>query len=810
MVTIPPSRTFRPEIIATAMRIFVIAGVIGIALSGAALADDRSGSEFFEAKVRPVLAENCYTCHGPEKQKGGLRLDSISAIKKGGESGPAVSSGNPAASLLIKAIRQSDADLKMPPTGKLTDEQIADLTAWVKMGAPWPESTSAPASASIEKSHWAFQPVRAPEVPQIRNPQFAIRNSVDAFVAARLQSANLMPSAAADRITLIRRATFDLTGLPPTPDEIDAFVSDPSSDAFARLVDRLLASPRYGERWARHWLDVARYADSKGYVFEEERRYPFAYTYRDYVIRAFNDDLPFDRFILEQIAADKLDIGDDKRPLAAMGYLTLGRRFLNNSHDIIDDRIDVVSRGFLGLSVTCARCHDHKYDPIPIDDYYSLYGVFASSVEPKDLPLIETPERTPALDEYNREVAKRETDVANYRAKRKDALVSASRVLAALPGLDAVPLRAAVALGPNPAERLSTKKLDAMLSTRDQQKVRELIRKVDEFKATSPNAPRRAMVLTDAPSPMNPHILVRGNPANLGRAVPRQFLAVLSGTDRKPFKDGSGRLELARAIADPANPLTARVFVNRVWAHHFGVGLVATPSDFGVRSDPPSNPELLDYLADRFVRDGWSVKKLHRLIMLSSTYQQKSDERSDCTKVDPENRLLWKFNRQRLELEALRDSVLAVSGKLDPTIGGPAVDLLKEPFISRRTIYGFIDRQNLPGMYRTFDFASPDTHAPRRYSTTVPQQALFLMNGRFVMEQVRSLAARPDLSSVSSPEEKITRLYRLLYGRRPLPNEIDLGLQFLHEVRPGPESKLTPWEQYAQVLLLANEFAFVD
>jgi hypothetical protein len=435
--------------------------------------------------------------------------------------------------------------------------------------------------------------------------------------------------------------------------------------------------------------------------------------------------------------------------------------------------------------------------------------VFASSVEPKDPPLIETPQRTAALAEFEKELAKREADVTAFRKKKQEVTATLSRAVALTPpGLDV--LRAAVALGPNPLESLPADKADRLLNRADRNALRALTKKVEALKANSPAAPARAMAMADAPQPVQPHVFVRGNPANPGPAVPRQFLEVLAGKDRKPFTDGSGRLDLAKAIADPANPLTARVFVNRVWAHHFGKGLVGTPSDFGVRSDPPTHPELLDWLADRFVNDGWSVKQLHRLILLSNAYRQRSDDRPECLKVDAENRLVWKFNRQRLDLEALRDGMLAAAGRLDGTAGGPAVDLLKEPFVPRRTVYGFIDRQNLPGMYRTFDFASPDTHAPQRYSTTVPQQALFLMNSLFAVQQAQALAARPEVAQVSPPELKVDALYCLLYGRSPTGDEIELGVRFVREAHPAAETKLTPWEQYAQVLLLANEFAFVD
>ncbi len=811
------------RVLAPFVSVWAVVATAALAPAADTTPADPAALEFFENKVRPVLAEHCFSCHGPDKQKGGLRLDSAGSMRTGGDSGPVVVPGDPDHSRMIQAVRQ-EGELKMPPKGKLTAAEVEALAAWVKLGAPWPKvdrgqrtedrgQTDDPA-----KTHWAFQPVRQPPIPTPRGPQSATRNPIDAFILAKLEERGLTLSPPADRTTLLRRVTLDLTGLPPTPAEVDAFVNDPSPDAYGKVIDRLLASPHYGERWGRHWLDIARYADSKGYVFQEERRYPFAYTYRDYVIRAFNQDLPYDRFILEQLAADKLPLGADKHPLAAMGFLTLGRRFLNNVHDIIDDRMDVVTRGLLGLTVQCARCHDHKYDPIPQKDYYSLYGVFASSVEPRDLPLLETPRRTPEVIAFEKELAKREAEVEAYRRQRQQSVVSLSRAVMLAPGLGPFALRAVVAAGPHPAEALSGRQFNRLLTRADRNKIMDLQRKADAFRANSPAAPPRAMVLADTPRPVEPVVFVRGNPANRGPAVPRQFLSVLTGPDRKPFTDGSGRLELAKAIADPNNPLTARVLVNRVWGWHFGKGLVATPSDFGLRSDPPTHPELLDWLADRFVRDGWSVKKLHKLILLSDAYCQRSDDRPECVQMDPENRLVWKFNRQRLDLEALRDSLLAVSGRLDPAVGGPAVDILKQPFVPRRTVYGFIDRQNLPGLYRTFDFASPDTHAPQRYTTTVPQQALFLMNSPFAVQQAQALAARPEVAEVSQPELRIDALYRRLYGRSPQPEEAAMGLQFIAEAEASrgrqppekPETKLTPWEQYAQVLLLANEFAFVE
>jgi mono/diheme cytochrome c family protein len=736
--------------------------------------------EFFEKHVRPVLVSKCQSCHGPKRQQSGLRLDSRAALLQGSDNGAVLVPGEPDKSLLVKAIRY-DGDVQMPPKGKLPAEAVAHLTTWVRMGAPWPDGDVKAdehtlSVAEVRRTHWSFQPVRKPALPAVKD-RVRVKTPIDAFVLARLDAKGLTLAPAVDRRTLIRRVTLDLHGLPPTPEEVAAFEADRSADAYARLVDRLLASPRYGERWGRHWLDVARYADSKGYVFTDERRYPFAYTYRDYIIRSFNEDLPYDQFVVQQLAADQLPLGEDKRPLAALGYLTLGRRFLNNIHDIIDDRIDVTMRGLQAMTAGCARCHDHKFDPIPQNDYYSLYGVFASCVEPKELPLIGRPEQTTELVAFEKELAKRKAEVEKYRAEHKDELAKGNR-----------------------------KFRDGL---------RALQKKVDQWQATAPFAPPRAMVLQDLPNPVTPQVFLRGNPNNHGPSVPRQFLEVVAGEKRQPFRQGSGRLELARAIVDRDNPLTARVMVNRIWLHHFGAGLVRTPSDFGLRGEPPTHPELLDWLAATFLDNGWSIKKLHRLILLSSTYQQVSSVDPRLLQTDPDNRLLARMNRRRLDFEAMRDSLLAVAGRLDTTMGGRAVELTTAPFSGRRSVYGFIDRQNLPGLFRTFDFASPDTSTPQRYTTTVPQQALFLMNSPFVIEQARHLAKRADVAAQMEDEMKINRMYQLAYGRAPEPDEIALGLRYLAQARKDDGEKkaeppLPAWERYAQVLLLSNEFAFID
>ncbi|MEX2112664.1 MAG: PSD1 and planctomycete cytochrome C domain-containing protein, partial [Pirellulales bacterium] len=647
--------------------------------------DSAAAIELFEKHVRPLLVDRCLECHAA-KAEGDFRLDSREGMLSGGFSGPAVVPGDAGASLLVKAVRHVDDELKMPPDGKLADDAIAPLADWISRGAPWPSDAviaTGEGAPDAWKSHWAFQPLEAPPQPAVKQADWP-QTPLDVFVLAQLEGQGLAPSPPADRRTLIRRASYDLLGLPPTAEEVEAFANDPNPRAFDRVIERLLASPHYGERWARHWLDVARYADTKGYVFTADRNYPNAYRYRDWVVQAFNRDMPYDQFLVEQIAADCLP-GDDKSRLAAMGFLTVGRRFLNNQHDIIDDRIDVLTRGTMGLTVTCARCHDHKYDPIPTEDYYSLYGVLASSIEPAE--------------------------------------------------------------------------------------------------------PAEYMTLADAEQPVNPHVFVRGNSGNPGPEVPRQFLKLLSGESRQPFADGSGRLELAQAIASRHNPLTPRVIVNRLWLQYFDKPLVETPSDFGVRSAPPTHPALLDHLAASLVNDGWSLKHLARVILRSATYQQASFDRPECRAIDPENKLLWRMNRKRLDFEGLRDALLAVSGQLDDALGGPAVTLTATPWPRRRTLYGSIDRQNLPNLFRTFDFASPDTHSPQRFRTTVPQQALYLMNSPFLGDQVRALAELAQQQAGDAPG-RIAALYRLALARNPSEQELALGQAFLEDESAREPSEL--------------------
>lgn len=802
------------------------------------------------------------------------------------------------------------------------------------------------------REHWAFQPVRPVTIPDTGNTGSA-QNPIDRFVLARLETAGIHPAPPADPRTLIRRLSLDLTGLPPEPAEVDRFITETARDrtgATGRLIDRLLNSPRYGERWGRHWLDVARYSDTKGYVYgREEPRFVHAPAYRDWVIKALNTDLPYDRFLLLQLAADQL-VAADSTDLAALGFITGGRRFLGVTHDIIDDRIDVITRGTLGLTVACARCHDHKYDPIPTADYYSLYGVLRGNDdqlvtfnEPQDSELaalrkkfsdqmrLRRSEANARLRQRTGEYLAAQLNPKDYPEEGFDQILTAADIIpmavrrwrdhlkaAATPDhpifgpwrilildLKDVPdpeWPAAAAKAWATAQRhapnwnpLVAQAFRQPPTSRSQvaQCYGALFTQVDtDWKAlneaahTAKNPPptqlpdptsealrrflhdpaspttvpdtglvnteylyptqvteelwqlqgavdrrlialgaQAALMLAERPPEPQPVVFRRGSPSQLGPEVPRRFIEVLSGPDRRPFAQGNGRLELARAIASPDNPLTARVMVNRVWQHHFGTGLVKTPSDWGLRAEAPSHPELLDWLALRFVESGWSLKALHRIIVSSEAYQRASagqdpwpdDERARLRRIDPDNRLLASFPLRRLDFEQLRDAHLAVTGELESRIGGSPSGLL-DPSNQRRSVYGLVDRQFLPGVLRTFDFANPDLHVAVRHETTVPQQGLFFLNGPFAANRARMLARA---ISGLSPEDRIRHLHRRLFQRAARPDEIAAGLQFVAEaerapdraVRPEvgpPEPRLEPWEQYAHVLLLTNEFAFAD
>ncbi len=882
--------------------------------------------DFFERNIRPVLIEKCYKCHSTEpnsKIKGGLDLSNREGIAKGGDNGATLVAGKPNDSLLIKSLKTTNEDELMPPKkegGKLKPEQIAAFEQWVKMGAPDPRSAKTVArkygpDSEKAKNHPFFNPVKPVAVPVVQNKAW-VKTPVDAFVLAKLEANKMEPSKIADKRTLIRRATFDLIGLPPTPQEVAAFEKDKTSAAFEKVVDRLLNSPHYGERWGRYWLDIARYGDTLGdTIRNRDNRYLYSFTYRDYVIKALNDDKPYDQFITEQLAADRLPLSEDKSALAALGFLTLGNRFQNDANQIIDDRIDVICRGTMGLTATCARCHDHKFDPITMKDYYALHGVLNSVAEPTEPPLLRPVKDSPAYRDFVQQVEKAEIELAAFRIenerqiitnqhsmvgdyltaiydwehvnqsnsvskfvfyrqraldntmasalerhlkkgeKKHDPIFAPWIALSALSEKEfAAKSRPLIAkfvanndtekkLNPIVARMFATPvtslkdvaarygrlfteterqwqlivaaykgksiPAEAKLQDANYEELRRylyaqtgplfvdardirrltsmntdakenlLIKKVNDIKINHPASPARAMALVDVEKPRDSAIFLRGNPNSRGAVVPRQFLEILAGPTPKPFKDGSGRLELARSIANKENPLTARVMVNRIWHYHFGQGIVTSPSDFGLVGEAPSHPELLDWLAGEFMSHNWSIKHMHRLMMLSATYQQASDDNPRYSTKDQGNSYLWRQNRQRLDFEGMRDTLLYVSGVLDQKIGGQPVDLTSLTNSQRRTVYGFINRAALPEFFNTFDFAPPDISSPKRLPTTVPQQALYLMNSPFVIEQSKHLVERAELTKIANTEERIKTIYQLLYQRPPTSAELRVGLDFI-------------------------------
>ena len=925
-------------------------------------AQDLTGEEFFERSVRPLLAEHCWQCHGADKQRNNLRLDSAEAIRAGGDTGPVVVPGKPTESLLLRAVERG-SDLQMPPDKPLNDKQVAILRSWIEMGAPWFGARTAEPSKINDawKTHWAFQPLRPATAPVMDDDQWS-RNEIDRFVLKQLNENGLIPSVEAERASLLRRLSYSLTGLPPSFEEVQAFVHDPRPDAYERRVDQWFQSTHYGEHLARMWLDIARYSDTKGYVYaREERFFVNASLYRDWVIQAFNDNLPYDQFIKLQLAADQCE-PDNPRALAAMGLLTLGRRFLGVTHDIIDDRIDVVGRGTLGLTIACARCHDHKYDPIPTADYYALYGVFQcstdrqvdlarwSSAQPSAEFLVELEKRQKTLTETTatkrKEAADRvrsrvadylfaQTELSKYGEEGFDIIIAASDIVPAFvrrwegylsrcesddpvfapwflfKALNAQDFgnrspviteqcRESATVHPWVVELLAAPpanlrqladaygdlfkkvaqrwkelqdKVSAQLTSEEADWIasaqpllsvlygatapcevpnEEIIAtetyfdsdsctalwklqgEVDRWRLKSEEAPQVAVGLFDRDIMVEPRVFVRGNPANKGPRISRHFLSLFSTTPPEAFTRGSGRLELAQRIVDPANPLTPRVWVNRLWQHHFGQGLVPTVSDFGLRADPPSHPELLDWLADELIRSNWNTKEIQRKMLLSATFRQASSQtlhpqQALAEQIDPANRLLWHISPRRLKFEEVRDTLLDASGDLQYRMGGKSVEMLgtKAPHW-RRSVYGLVDRQFLPPTLRMFDFANPDLHTGRRSETFVPQQSLYFLNHPFVAQRAQNLA---DKLSRASGTAQIDQLYQAILQREPTRNESNAALDFLNAPEEREEvtvpdtaydwsygygevdestGKLTRLEQLAQVLMLTNEFWFVD
>ncbi|SIO45026.1 Concanavalin A-like lectin/glucanases superfamily protein [Singulisphaera sp. GP187] len=769
-------------------------------------------ARFFEREVRPILVENCFKCHGAKKQSGGLRLDSLAAVLAGGDSGPAVVPGKPDQSLMIEAVHYES--LEMPPSGRLSDRQVAVLVSWVKAGAFWPDSPAerlaSSASQTAEKNPkpgrvgafsdedrawWSFQPVRDPQVREDPNDHWS-RNPIDRFVWRSLRDAGLSPAPEADRATLIRRATFDVIGLPPTPAEISAFLSDKAPDAYERVVDRLLASRHYGERWARHWLDLVRYADSDGYRLDHYR--PNVWLYRDYVVRSLNADKPYDRFVREQVAGDEL-YPDDPDALIATGYLRHGI-YESNNPDVrgqwallLNDITDTTGDVMLGLGIQCARCHDHKFDPILQKDYYRLQSFFAPMLPREDLPAAPPVE----IDRYRAELAAWEAKTADLREQIAK-IESSYRKRAAQEAIESYPaeiqelVRKPVAqrtpleqqLGDQVDRRLviyEAGRLEGWIKGEEKTRLQALRQRLAAFDREKPEPLPTPPVVTDV-GPESPPLFI---PKRKSGPVAPGFLSIL---DEGPatieplpnVPNSTGRrAALARWLTRSDNPLSTRVIVNRIWQYHFGRGLAANSSDFGRLGEAPTHPELLDWLTTRFVREGWSLKRLHRMILTSATYRELfiHPKAEFCRLKDPENRLYWRGNTRRLDAEQIRDAALAVTGELDLTAGGPCVDS-SEP---RRSIYTRMMRNTRDPLLDAFDLPLFFTSAPARDTTTTPLQSLFLLNSPPMLTRSQAFAARLEWEAPSGGEGLVDAAYQLAFGRLPAPEEKSSALRFLRE-----------------------------
>lgn len=1085
-----PAQKFRFNVIVLvrfAVFLILIHGVMLGSCKMTAFADDTAELEFFENRIRPVLIEHCYECHSAESKglKGGLLIDSAEGLRVGGDSGPALLPGDSTGSLLMQALRYESTE--MPPQGKLPDQVIADFARWIESGAVDPRTDSSSfqkPKIDVEdfRNFWSFVPPNKPELPKVDRSRWP-SHDIDYFVLAKMQENGLEPAAPASKRSLIRRATFDLIGLPPTPAEVEAFITDSSPKAFESVIDRLLQSPAYGERWGRYWLDVARYAEDQAHTFSVTPN-TNGFRYRDWVISAFNSDMPYYLFLKRQIAADLMDETEEGRlqHLPALGYFGLGAQYYKNTDaakaaaDELDDRIDTLTRGFLGLTVSCARCHDHKFDPIPQQDYYSLAGIFQSS-RLRNAPLVPQPqvdayqkaqkqikdleeaiaqriatqgpkvreagveqiaaymmaiwkqsrarslklklsseliaeqtgvdsktlkrwvdflrkdetkknsvfakwyeaiqadsEQQPSLSQSDpleipdtiRDAAQQTQNIVALLLRQRDGLLSEAEAneLAKYVDTGNAIYRSRMVTKSDPAvsidvdiagakelylvvsdggngnscdhadwaepvllkadgselrltelkwretkttygnvnvdrnvngqririggteyrfglgthatsmivyelpenftrfraiggldnsgsdqggcganasvqfhvytqsprdvqinqedvlERLFGDKgvfaveLDELEKYLPQEQSQALAEQRDSLKQLKESAPAMypiAHVIAEA-EPADMKVFIRGNPANQGETAPRRFLRILCNEEPAPYQMGSGRLELADSIASSGNPLTARVMVNRIWQHHFGRGLVGTPDNFGVLGEKPTHPELLDYLTHLFLESGWSIKSMHREIMLSSTYQLSTDSNDSNSNIDADNRFLWRMNRRRLQIEAWRDALLAVSGRLDPQLGGPSTNLA-DVSNNRRTVYAFISRHELNNMLRLFDFPDANITASTRTETTVPQQQLFVLNSPFMIEQARAFAKRLLDEAGEDVDARIRYAFELAYGRSATQREVLLAKQFLSRDDEEEERSLNTlnrWERYAQVILGSNEFMYLD
>ena len=804
-----------------------------IALAPVAARGDE-GVEFFEKHVRPIFVERCEACHSAAKGKtsGGLALDTRDGWLEGGDSGPPVTPGKPDESLLIKAVRYDDDGPQMPPDdhgGKLADGLVAALVDWVARGAPDPRVAQARIggmSPDEARGWWSFQKVQPVELPAVQNTGWPA-GDIDRFVLAELEKHGLTPAAAAQRRVLLRRATFDLTGLPPTPAEVEAFVNDAAPGAFERVVNRLLASPAYGQRWARHWLDVARYADyydANPATRTASCEITEAWRYRDWVVDALNADLPFDQFVVHQIAGDLLPspTGEEVYPagLIATTFLSNGVWDRGDADkekiisDMVDDNIDVVGKTFLGLTLGCARCHDHKFDPITTADYYGMAGIFYSTHILKDLGAKGaeyTMNRVPLVpaavvaqrQQAEQQLAAAEEAIKKFDEARKNQQAAEQAVADSVPANNGSVENA-------PAETNSTDH-ESPTAASDRERA-ELVAARDKLQNEMPAPLPLAIAVQEGgtagglfPAIQDVPIHIRGSYARPGEVVPRRLPTILAGEAQPPITDGSGRRQLAAWIAAADNPLTPRVIVNRVWQWHFGAGLVRTPSNFGKLGEPATHPELLDYLAAKFVAEGWSIKQLHRQIMLSATYQQASAHSREAVEADPENRWLGRFAARRLEAEAIRDAMMFVAGGLDMTLGGAAGDDLT---IARRSLYVQTARWDRSGFGTLFDAANPDASAEARTVSTVAPQALLLLNHEFVLGQARRLAERLLREATSDDAARIAYAYQLLFARAPTAEEVAVAERVLQSA--GAAEPAAAWTDFAHVLLCSNEFVYLD
>jgi hypothetical protein len=775
---------------------------------------------FFEKRIRPLLVTKCYECHSAESKQpeGELMLDSRATLRRGGARGPAVAPGDVEGSLLIAAVRYANEELQMPPDGKLSEEEISDLERWIKNGAPDPRSTPTKHAGkkmdiAAARDHWSLRPISNPEAPAVRDVSWP-SNDIDRFILARLEEHGLAPAADADKRALIRRATYDLIGLPPTPGEVEAFLADDSDEAFSHVVERLLASPRYGERWGRHWLDVVRYADTAG--DNSDYPVPQMHRYRDWVIASFNGDLPFDEFVRDQLAGDLLGGANEEercRRIVATGYIAASRRFGSRvsdypQHLTIEDTLDNLGRAFLGMTLACARCHDHKFDPITTRDYYALYGIFQSTRYP--WPGIE-------LDKRQRDfiplvAADRMADMENKNKNREE---EQKRLDAAV---DELKKQLEKAKDANEAEKQKLEK-----------KLKKAERRAGELREQPPLFDT-AYAVADAEQPDDAAIHLRGDPARPGDIVRRRFLEVLGGEELPDGYEGSGRQKLAEWILSADNPLPARVMVNRIWHHHFGRGIVPTTNDFGRQGKPPSHPELLDYLASAFRDGGWSIKTMHRMIMASRTYQQSAARDERAVAVDPTNQWLAGYSRRRLDAESIRDTLLMLGGNLDLSATGPhpfppepTWDFTQhKPFkdvfdTNRRSVYLMTQRIQRHPFLAIFDGADPSASTGERMASTTPLQALYLLNDPFFHEQARRLAERI-ISFAADDEARAAFAYELLMSRPPVADEQIAAHDFLAKARglvqmeysATADVEVEAWSAYVRSLFRLNEFVYLD